>query len=64
MWELAKGEIKKHLYQENVWSHQPMGKFYRLMTAYEPYNRAFLLADTYEVRAKLFNSYAQLDNKN
>jgi len=39
-------------------------KNYRLLTAYAPYNEAYLHPNTPEIRLKLFASYEQLDNKN
>ena len=64
MWELAMREINSGLYRENIRLSRPADKDYRLLTAYPPYNEAFLNPDTPEVRRKLFASYEQLENKN
>lgn len=64
MWELAIREINSSLYEENLKLSRSADKDYRLLTAYSPYNEAFLNPSTPEVRRKLFASYEQLENKN
>lgn len=64
MWELATDRINNNLYQENVELMKPPEKDYRLLTAYAPYNEAYLNPNTPHIRQKLYASYEQLDNKN
>jgi hypothetical protein len=64
MWDLATSQINEDNYKENINLLRPADKDYRLLTAYPPYNQAYLHPDTPQVRQKLFTSYEQLDNKN
>jgi hypothetical protein len=64
MWDLATSQINEDNYKENINLLRPADKDYRLLTAYPPYNQAYLHPDTPQVRQKLFASYEQLDNKN
>jgi hypothetical protein len=64
MWDLASQEINNSLYKENIGLLKPVDKDYRLLTAYPPYNEAYLNPSSMEIRRKLFASYEQLDNKN
>jgi len=63
MWELATQEINSHIYRFNT-NLKAIISEYGLLTAYPPYNEAYLHPDTPEIRKKLFVSYEQLDNKN
>lgn len=64
MWEMATHEINSSIYKENIGLLRPADKDYRLLTAFSPYNEAYLCPNTPELRRKLFASYEQLDNKN
>lgn len=64
MWDLATEQINLNNYKENVSLLRPADKDYRLLTAYLPYNHAYLCPSTPQIRQKLFASYEQLDNKN
>ena len=57
-------EINASLYGENMWLSRPVDKDFRLLTAYPPYNAAYINPSTPELRKKLFASYEQLENKN
>jgi hypothetical protein len=63
MWELATQEINRSLYAANVGLYKPADKDCRLLTAYPPYNEAYLNPAAPELRRKLFASYEQLENK-
>lgn len=64
MWDLATEQINLSNYKENIKLLRPADKDYRLLTAYPPYNQAYLCPNTPQIRQKLFASYEQLDNKN
>jgi hypothetical protein len=53
-------EINNNLYGENIWLPKSADKDYRLLTAYPPYNMAYLDPSTPAIRRKLFASYEQL----
>jgi hypothetical protein len=61
---MAIREINSSLYRENLRLSRSADKDYRLLTAYSPYNEAYINPCTPELRRKLFASYEQLENKN
>ena len=61
MWEYATLEINNDIYKDNLDLFRPADKDYRLLTAFSPYNKAYLNPDTPQKRMLLFVYYEQID---